>query len=242
MLMNTYILDKNIMYTQPTEGFRGGLDAILLAMASPIIRTGKALDVGCGAGAVGLVYASLTGDTVHIMGVEKTDIYVTFARKNIQDNGFKNRMNIVHTDISHMQNIADMYDVVMTNPPYEPAHVSTPSYNPLKKVAHMESTADLQTWIRFCIKAVKPRKAVVMIHKMSRLADIVHILHPMRVGIKVRPIITKAGDNPTRVLIHITKNTNTPFVMYPPLVIYDGGTYTDTANAILHGKAHILWD
>ena len=229
--MLEYILHKNIIYTQPTDAFRGGLDAVLLAMATPIINNGFVLDVGCGAGAVGLIYAHMTSDTVYIQGIEKSDVFYQYAQNNVCANGWQNRMYIQQSDIVDLIPTAqEKYDLIMTNPPYDQSHTGTPSKNPLKHIAHTETTVNLCQWIHFCLQSVKTRGIITMIHKTDRLPHILHCVSDKKVGIKIRPIITKHGEKSSRILVHICKGINTPFILHPPITIYKNGIYTETAK------------
>lgn len=233
-----YILNKNIVYNQPINAFRGGLDAILLGMATPLINNGYVLDVGAGSGAVGLIYAHRTPDCVLVDSVEKSEIFAKFATDNIKQNGYSHRMRVICADIATIQP-TEKYTVVMTNPPYE-INTSTPPQNPLKYIALVETTVKLADWIQFCIKSVKSNGIITMIHKMERLPDIIQALGYIKLSLKALPIITKAGTPPNRVLIHITKGGKSPFIMHPPLIIYENGTLTATATKILNGKQDII--
>ena len=233
-----YILNKNLVYNQPENAFRGGLDAVLLAMSTPIVDSGHVLDVGAGAGAVGLIYAHCTPDSIYVDSIEKSETFVKFAKDNIQQNGFNHRMQAICADIATFKPI-EKYAVVMTNPPYK-VDTSTPPKNPLKYIAHVETTVCLTHWIQFCLKSVIQRGVITMIHKTDRLPHIIQALGDTVVGLKVLPIITKAGIPPSRVIVHIKKGSKSPFVMYPPLTIYKNGVLTKTATKILNGQQNII--
>ena len=67
-LTKNSILNGNITILQPKQGFRIGVDSILLA--SSVNKYSKCLELGTGSGAI-LVYLSKRFPDSHILGVEK---------------------------------------------------------------------------------------------------------------------------------------------------------------------------
>ncbi len=189
------------------------------------------------------MYAYLTTDTVRITGIEKSEVFCKYAQNNIQVNSLQHRMQVQHGDISPLIAAArEQYDIVMTNPPYAQHHTGTQSKNPLKHIAHTETTVDICQWLQFCWQSVKTKGRITMIHKTDRLPHILQCLSDKKAGVKILPIITKAGENTSRILIHITKGVNSSFTLKPPLTVYKNGVYTPHAEKILSGTQHIVWE
>ena len=80
-----------------------------------------------------------------------------------------------------------------------------------------------------------------MIHKVDRLPHILQCLSDYKVGIKVIPIITKHGQDASRVLVYMKKSVQSPFMLKPALVISKHGKYTHIAQKILNGEQAIMW-
>src|SRR5690606_21572086 len=85
--VETFFLSKKLMLYQPAQGFRAGLDAVMLgaAVSSPRTSSFQILDIGCGTGAAGLCAlhrhpdARLTGiDILPAM----TDMAAASAKRN----------------------------------------------------------------------------------------------------------------------------------------------------------------
>lgn len=84
----------------------------LLAEAMLISGGGKALDIGCGIGVLGIVASSLGADVTMSDVNERA---LSLARKNIKGNGIQNA-SVVMSDL--YANIPDdNFDVILSNPP-----------------------------------------------------------------------------------------------------------------------------
>jgi tRNA1(Val) A37 N6-methylase TrmN6 len=93
-------LGDKITVRQPVSGYRAGIDAVLLAAVAQAMADGRGriLDVGSGAGTVGLcVAARLPG--IDVVLVERESSLAAIARDNIQHNGFAARMTLVEADV-----------------------------------------------------------------------------------------------------------------------------------------------
>lgn len=72
---------------------------------------GKILDLGCGYGAIGIVIQKITGVMVVMSDVNQRALSLT--KKNILQNGVS--AHVMESDC--YQNIIDLYDYIVTNPP-----------------------------------------------------------------------------------------------------------------------------
>lgn len=115
-----------VLHQPPKKaGYRVNADAFLLAdFAGAPRRARHAIDLGSGVGAVGL--SLLHADRAErITLVELDDALVPLAARNIEDNGWVHRAEIVHADVAKLRTTADL---VVCNPPYvEPGRGRPPS-------------------------------------------------------------------------------------------------------------------
>jgi release factor glutamine methyltransferase len=95
--------------------YRPGDDTLLLAKAvhAEVRRGERFLEVGCGAGYVGLV-AARAGATV--VGTDANPLAVALVRHNARENRLE--VQVVETDL--LAGVAGPFDVVAFNPPYLP--------------------------------------------------------------------------------------------------------------------------
>ncbi len=82
------------------------------------------------------------------------------------------------------------FDHVMANPPYMAQGTVRQSPHPQKAAATVESTADLDDWVRFCVLMVRHKGVVTMIHRADRL---VHVLEAFSGRARRRGGVSRCG-------------------------------------------------
>ena len=113
---------------QPAKkaGYRVNVDAFLLGdFAGAAKRVRHAMDLGSGVGAVGL--SLLQADRAErVTLVDIDDALIALAARNVEENGWIHRAEIVHADVTSLR--GRTADLVVCNPPYvEPGRGRTPS-------------------------------------------------------------------------------------------------------------------
>lgn len=105
--------------TQPADGYRVNVDAVLLAAFAAAGRpVRRACDLGAGVGAVGLSLLHL-GGADHVTFVEADPFTAELSAENAKTNGFGARSQVAIADVREFAADADAsYDLVVANPPY----------------------------------------------------------------------------------------------------------------------------
>jgi len=94
---NDAFLDGRVRVFQPRKGFRAGTDSVLLAAAIDPDLTGRALEIGCGAGGALLpACACLPG--LSFTGLERDASMASLARRGVAENDIGGRVEIVDGD------------------------------------------------------------------------------------------------------------------------------------------------
>ncbi|HLO76048.1 MAG TPA: methyltransferase, partial [Magnetospirillum sp.] len=106
---------------------------------------------------------------------------------------------------------------------------------------HMEEV-ELGLWLKQCVRFLKPKGRLFVVHRADRLGDILAGLHPLRVGeVRVFPLWPKAGKAATRVVVAARKDAKTPLEVLPGLLLHhDDGAYTAKADDILRRGAALF--
>ena len=126
-----HLLNEAVKITQPSDGYRVGTDAVLLAAAVGT-DSGRILDLGAGVGGVCLCLAHRLRE-VQITAVEKHGDLASLADENAEANGFGNRVRVLNTDIREMPPVlAASFDHVVSNPPYHNSHGTRPATTPAR--------------------------------------------------------------------------------------------------------------
>lgn len=228
-----YLLDQKVKIFQGVDTYRTSSDAVLVSSLVDNLKTAeKVLDVGSGVGGISLCLA-FRFQKNEMMGLEIQKELVHLSNMSAEANGFEN-LHYVECDISKKNEFLKngSFDHVVTNPPYEKNGMKSP--NKSKALAHNEQSISLEGWLLFCLKMLKPYGFLYLIHRAEALDNILNILHHKTGNIHVIPIYSKEGQRAKRVMIKAQKDSKSPLIIEPPLIIHDQNNgYTKKAKDIL---------
>ena len=231
--------DGSLKLWQPLKGLRATTDAVLLAAAVPE-QAASALELGAGTGAASLALARRLAH-VRITAVEKDPLLAGLLARNIEENGFAERLGAVEADIfdgDSNRAWRGQFDHVFLNPPYNDA-ASSISGDALRRGAMAE--ADLARWVDLAAACLRPKGRVVLISRSDRLPEILTGLEGAGVGeAATLPVHSLAGQPAIRVLLTARKGIEGPMALLPPLILSaKGGEPTPEMRAISHDRASI---
>ena len=122
-LTHGHLLGERVRYAQPRDGFRSGIEPVLLAAAVPARPGDRVLEAGSGAGATLLCLAARVRGAQGI-GVEQDAPLVALARENAAANGWP-ELHFIPGDIV-TQSLTGAFDHACANPPYHPPEARVP--------------------------------------------------------------------------------------------------------------------
>jgi FkbM family methyltransferase len=232
---------------QPQNGYRAGLDAVLLAAAAPVVSgTGaRVLDVGAGVGVVGLAVARRIADA-HVTLIERDPQLAALAQANIARNQLTDRAGLIQADVSQplgahaeLGALTGSFDCVLANPPYHAHGRGTAARDASKANANAMTEGDLDRWARFMAAMTRPDGHAVLIHKAEALPELLAALAGRFGDLLLLPIHPRSGSPASRVLVRGVKGSRAPLQIRPALVLHDAaGAFTPAMEAILrHGAA-----
>ena len=97
---------------------------------------------------------------------------------------------------------------------------------------------DLAAWVRFFAAMAAPNGLLTLIHRPDCLGQLLGLLEGRFGNITVFPLLPRAGEAATRMLVQAKKGSRAGLSLLPGLVLHDaGGAYTETAEAVLRGGA-----
>lgn len=235
-----YLLaDDSMKIIQSPTAFSFSLDAVLLAhFANLPIKKGRILDLCTGNGVIPLLLSRRT--KASITGVEILDRIVDMAKRNVTLNSLDEQLAMIHGDLKELQPILghSQFDVVTCNPPYFPNRAKTEhNKNDYLTIARHEVCCTLDDVIKACKLHVRPGGKVAMVHRPSRLVDILTIFRHYRIEPKrMQLVYPKQKKEANMLLIEGIRDGKADLHILPPLYVYnEDGTYTKEAEHIIYG-------
>lgn len=230
-VLNDLVGYNNLKIYQNTDWFSFSLDSVLLPNFVTLKKNiTNIIDLGTGNAPMPLILSTKTN--AKIVGVElQKDVY-DLAVKNISYNNLSNQITVLNKDILDLTKMyeSDSFDVVISNPPYfklgEESNVNDDIH---KVIARHEKCITLEDIIKTSKYLLKNNGYLAMVHRTSRLIDIIRIMSDNNIEVKkIRFIYPKVGTESNLVLIEGSKNGNPGLKILPPLYVHnDDGSYTD---------------
>lgn len=235
-----HLLTQNLKIIQSPEVFSFSLDAVLLARYAGIPAKGRVLDLCTGNGVVPLLLSTRTQAVID--GVEIQPRLADMARRSVELNGLRERVVIIEADLREWAKdpaVRGRYDAVTVNPPYLPRGSGDYKENPYKAMARHEIGCTLEDVASACAAAVKHGGRVTMVHRPSRLADIIETLRRYKLEPKRMRLIHPRRDvEANMVLIEAVKGGRPELRVEPSLIVYGpDGRYAEELLHIFYGRA-----
>lgn len=221
---------KDYRIIQDTEGFCFGMDAVLLANYAKPKRSAKVVDLGTGTGIIPLIVNG-KNDVEKIYGIELQAEVADMAKRSVELNCLQEKIEIINIDLKEAPDRlgVNIYDVVTSNPPYMAVGEGMVNESDKKKISRHEIKCSIDDVCKAASRLLKHRGKFYLVHRPSRLADIVTSLRKYKLEPKkMRFVYPKVNDKPNLILIEAVKSSNPELLMEPPLYVYnDDGSYTD---------------
>lgn len=215
---------------QNPERFCFGMDAVLLSGFARAKKQERCLDLGCGNGIIPILMEAKT-EGKHFTGLEIQPESADMARRSVALNGLQDRIDIVEGDIKDASKIfgASSFHVVTTNPPYMTAQHGLTNVYEAKTIARHEVLCNLEDIIRESARLLMPGGRFYMVHRPSRLAEIISLMVQYRMEPKrMRLVYPYVDREPNMVLIEGLRGGKSRMTVEKPLIVYkEPGKYTD---------------
>lgn len=226
---------KDIYIIQKKEGFRFGVDAVLLANFANIKRKYRVMDLCTGTGIVPLIIKGKR-EPQKIVGLEIQEDFVDMAKRSLEVNNFHEDMEFIQGDLKDKKLLKsfEKFDVVTVNPPYKLEKSGIVNQKDKYAIARHEVMCNLENVIEASRILLKDNGRLYMIHRPERLADIFctmrkYKIEPKRVQM-IHPNTKKAANI---VLVEGQRDGGAYLKWEPPLYVYnDDGNYSDEINKI----------
>lgn len=220
---------------QKKEGFKFGIDAVLLSHFANVKRNFRVMDLCTGTGIVPfLIYGKYRPKEV--FGLEIQEDMVEMAERSVHINKLDEKLHFINHDLKDIKYLKSLerFDVVTVNPPYKLNNSGI--LNPLDKlaVARHEILCNLEDVIVAARTLLKDNGRLFIVHRPERLADIFCLMRKYKIEPKrVKMVHPKVGKAPNIVLVEGQRDGGAYLKWDEPLYVYDeNGKYTSEIDEI----------
>jgi tRNA1(Val) A37 N6-methylase TrmN6 len=236
------LLTHDLQIIQSPEVFSFSLDAVLLARFVGVPAKGRILDLCTGNGVIPMLLTTRTEAVID--GIEIQPRLADMARRSVGRNRLEDRVKIIEGDLREWKPEGERYDVVTVNPPYLPLRSGDYKENYHQAMARHEIGCKLEDVIAACARSVRIGGRVAMVHRPSRLVDILDLMRRYRLEPKrIRFVHPRRESEANMVLIEGTRDGKPEVRLQPPLIVYEeDGEYTPELLAVFYGRAAELPD
>lgn len=241
-------LGGRVTIAQPLGGFRAGLDSVLLG-ASVNSTTSTILDLGSGVGTAALVALCHSGPEATAVLVERDPDMAALARHNLVENGLAPRARVHELDLTAPGRqrfeaglSPDAFSSVIANPPFFDPDGGTAPTAARRGARHMPpETLDL--WVRSAAAHAAPGGEVIFIHVAAALPVLLPAFTQRFGAVTVLPLLPRAGEAASRVLVRGLKGSRAPFSLVAARVLHEpeGRAFRPEFDALFRGAGRLDW-
>ena len=226
---------------QDTDGFCYGIDAVILADFSACSNTETVLDLCSGNGAVSIIIEAKYSPK-RIVGLEIQEKAADLARRSAALNDLSDKMSFICGDAAKISDYfpAEAFDLVVCNPPYFEKSSGVACAENEMHIARHETSAGISDFIKAGKYALKKAGRMCLIHRPSRLADIMYEARKAGMEPKtMRFVAPYPGEAPNLVLLQLVKGAGKELKVLPEISVRNrDGSWTKEIDAI-YGRCRV---
>lgn len=226
-LTDDAFLGGQLQLLQPRQGYRAGIDPVLLAACVPASAGQSLLDLGCGVGTAMLCAAARVPGLIPT-GVEMMDDYAALARRNLSRNTITGTVHTADLRTLPPEVTSRQFDHVIANPPYFDRASGTAASDAGRNTAFSGDTP-LHDWVTTASRRTAPKGTLTIIQRAERLPELLAALPSVMGSTVVLPLSGRAGRTPDRVILQAQHSGRAGFTLLAPLVLHSGDRHGQDA-------------
>lgn len=223
-------LQNGYYLIQKKEGFRFGVDAVLLSDFAKVKKGEKVLEMGSGTGIIPILLAAKY-KPARIEAMEIQEHMAEMGNRSLQLNKLDGFVHISHLDLKDGVSKFGkaVFDVIVTNPPYMKAASGINCPQEERNIACFEVKCTIEDVVNSARDMLRTGGRFYMVHRADRLADIIFAMRTSGLEPKlIRFVQSKPRSKPHLILICGVRNGGPELRFEEPLIIYEeDGSYTE---------------
>ena len=225
---------NGLMLIQKKDGFKFGVDAVLLSDFANVKKKHKVIDLCTGTGIIPfLLYGKYNPSS--IKGIEIQEDMVEMANRSVELNKINN-IEFIHSDLKDIKFLKTLEkaDVVTVNPPYKLSNAGIVNPSDKLSIARHEILCNLENVIEASRVLLKDNGRLFMVHRQERLADIITLMRKYKIEPKrIRMVHPNKNKAPNIVLVEGQRDGGAFLKWDNPIYVYnEDGSYSDQINEI----------
>ena len=224
---------------QKKNGFRFGMDAVLLADFARVEARDHVADFGTGTGILPLLLAGRERGA-HFDALEIQPDMADMAKRSVRLNGLTERITVHHVPVERAETVIPpgTLDAIVCNPPYGIPGATLLNPEKALSTARHQNEEGLTAWYRMAYRLLRGKGRFHMIYPAPRMLEAMQALSKARLEPKRFRLIYPYADKPANlVLIEAMKDAKPMLHPEPPLIVYQpDGAMTPELKRIYHIK------
>lgn len=235
-------LGGRLQILQPRDGYRAGIDPVLLAASVPARAGQSVLELGCGGGTALLCLGARVAG-LRLTGVERQADYARLAQVNARRNGME--IAVVEADLDDLPTALKSvsFDHVIANPPFFRRDSSHASDNAAREAGRGESLS-LARWVEVAARRLRPGGLASFIQRAERLPELLAACDGRLGSLELLPLCPREGRAARLILLRGRKGGGAAFCLHAPVVLHrgtrherDGEDYSPMISDVLRNGA-----
>lgn len=225
---------KGLMLIQKKDGFKFGVDAVLLSHFANVKKKHRVIDLCTGTGIIPFLLEGKYSPK-DILGIEIQDEFVDMANRSAALNKTHN-ISFISEDLKNLKALKniDKADVITVNPPYKLNNAGIVNPSDKLAIARHEIMCNLENVIEASRILLKDNGRIYIVHRPERLADIITLMRKYKIEPKrIQMVHPKLGKAPNIVLVEGQRDGGAFLKWDAPLYVYnEDGSISDEINKI----------
>ena len=229
-LTEGFLLGGRVRYSQPSTGFRSGIEPVLVAACVPARAGEFVVEAGCGAGA-GLLCLAARVPGVRGLGVERNTEVADIARYNLVANGFAGiAVEIADVTLAELPPA----DHSFANPPYYTG-AGTQPMDTMRAAAKHAVPGLVSAWVRVLAAPLRQRGTLTLILAAPAVPEAIAAMDAADCrAAALLPLWPKQGRSAKLVLVQGVRHGRAGFRLLSGIVLHKAdGRFTPEAEAVM---------